>query len=49
MESFAVTRIGGTVVFYGMAGGDPASVDPRMLMDTSKTSKRGRSLECFHF
>lgn len=41
MESFAVTRIGGTVVFYGMAGGDPASVDPRMLMDTSKTLTGG--------
>jgi NADPH2:quinone reductase len=40
-ESFAVTRIGGTVVFYGMAGGDPAPVDPRMLMDTSKTLTGG--------
>lgn len=28
---------GGTVVFYGMAGGDPAPVDPRRLMDGSKT------------
>ena len=35
--SFEATRIGGTVVFYGMAGGDPEPVDPRMLMDTSKT------------
>lgn len=41
MDSFAATRIGGTVVFYGMAGGDPASVDPRMLMDTSKTLTGG--------
>jgi NADPH:quinone reductase len=41
MDSFAVTRTGGTVVFYGMAGGDPASVDPRMLMDTSKTLTGG--------
>lgn len=41
MDSFAVTRIGGTVVFYGMAGGDPAPVDPRMLMDTSKTLTGG--------
>ncbi|MBU8915175.1 quinone oxidoreductase [Neobacillus sp. 114] len=41
MDSFAVTRIGGTVVFYGMAGGDPAAVDPRMLMDTSKTLTGG--------
>ncbi|MFC0186802.1 quinone oxidoreductase [Fictibacillus aquaticus] len=41
MESFEATRIGGTVVFYGMAGGDPAPVDPRMLMDTSKTLTGG--------
>jgi NADPH2:quinone reductase len=41
MDSFDVTRIGGTVVFYGMAGGDPAPVDPRMLMDTSKTLTGG--------
>ena len=41
MDSFAVTRIGGTVVFYGMAGGDPVAIDPRMLMDTSKTLTGG--------
>lgn len=41
MDSFAVTRIAGTVVFYGMSGGDPAPVDPRMLMDTSKTLTGG--------
>jgi NADPH:quinone reductase len=35
-QSFAAVRVGGHVVFYGMAGGDPAPVDPRMLMDTSK-------------
>ncbi len=35
-ESFAATRTGGHVVFFGMAGGDPPLVDPRMLMDTSK-------------
>lgn len=40
-ESFAATRVGGTVVFYGMAGGDPTPVDPRMLMDTSKTITGG--------
>ncbi|PEJ29285.1 quinone oxidoreductase family protein [Bacillus pseudomycoides] len=40
-ESFKATKIGGTVVFYGMAGGDPAPVDPRMLMDTSKTLTGG--------
>lgn len=36
-DSFMATCIGGTVVFYSMSGGDPAMVDPRMLMDTSKT------------
>jgi NADPH:quinone reductase len=40
-ESFKATRVGGTVVFYGMAGGDPVPVDPRMLMDTSKTLTGG--------
>lgn len=41
MDSFDVTRIGGTVVFFGMAGGDPVKIDPRMLMDTSKTLTGG--------
>jgi NADPH:quinone reductase len=41
MNSFEVTRVGGTVVFFGMAGGDPVKVDPRMLMDTSKTLTGG--------
>ena len=36
-QSFEATRPTGTVVFFGMAGGDPAPVDPRMLMDSSKT------------
>lgn len=40
-DSFQATRIGGTVVFFGMSGGDPAPVDPRMLMDTSKTLTGG--------
>ncbi|MBO0959600.1 quinone oxidoreductase [Neobacillus sp. MM2021_6] len=40
-DSFAVTRIGGSVVFFGMAGGDPVLIDPRMLMDTSKTLTGG--------
>ncbi|WEG12818.1 quinone oxidoreductase [Pullulanibacillus sp. KACC 23026] len=40
-DSFAATCIGGTVVFFGMAGGNPAPVDPRMLMDTSKTLTGG--------
>jgi NADPH2:quinone reductase len=34
-ESLALARIGGTVVFYGMAAGDPDPVDPRVLMDRS--------------
>lgn len=41
MDSFAAVRTKGTVVFYGMAGGDPVFVDPRMLMDTSKTLTGG--------
>lgn len=40
-DSFAVTKTCGQVVFYGMSGGDPAFVDPRMLMDTSKTLTGG--------
>jgi NADPH2:quinone reductase len=36
-DSMAVTRTGGTVVFYGMAAGDPDPVDPRVLMDRSLT------------
>lgn len=40
-KSFQATRIGGTVVFFGMSGGDPSPVDPRMLMDTSKTLTGG--------
>jgi NADPH2:quinone reductase len=34
-ESLRAARTGGTVVFYGMAGGDPRPVDPRLLMDRS--------------
>lgn len=40
-DSLAVARIGGTVVFYGMAAGDPAPVDPRQLMDRSLTLTGG--------
>jgi len=36
IDSLAQVRIGGTVVFYGMAGGQPPAVDPRQLMDGSK-------------
>lgn len=41
MDSFQATKIHGTVVFFGMAGGDPVHIDPRMLMDTSKTLTGG--------
>lgn len=41
MNSFEATKVHGTVVFYGMAGGDPVHIDPRMLMDTSKTLTGG--------
>jgi len=41
MDSFEVTKDCGHVVFYGMSGGDPKPVDPRMLMDTSKTLSGG--------
>ena len=40
-ESFEVTKECGQVVFFGMAGGDPEPVDPRMLMDGSKTLTGG--------
>lgn len=41
LQSLAAARTGGTVVFFGMAGGDPAPVDPRYLMDSSKTLTGG--------
>lgn len=41
MDSFEVTKDRGHIVFYGMSGGDPKPVDPRMLMDTSKTLTGG--------
>jgi len=34
-DSLAAARVGGHVVFYGMAAGDPDPVDPRLLMDRS--------------
>lgn len=40
-NSFQALRKTGTVVFFGMSGGDPNLVDPRMLMDTSKTITGG--------
>ena len=41
LRSFDAARTGGTVVFYGFAGGDPAPVDPRLLMDRSLTLTGG--------
>lgn len=41
MDSFDVTKDCGKVVFYGMSGGNPKPVDPRMLLDTSKTLTGG--------
>ena len=40
-DSLRAVRTGGRVVFYGMAGGDPEPVDPRTLMDGSKTLTGG--------
>lgn len=40
-QSLDAVRTGGHVVFYGMAGGDPKPVDPRRLMDESKTITGG--------
>lgn len=35
-QSIDAVRTGGTVVFYGFAGGDPPAIDLRVLMDGSK-------------
>ncbi|HET6230625.1 MAG TPA: quinone oxidoreductase [Longimicrobiaceae bacterium] len=40
-DSLRAVRTGGHVVFYGMAGGDPQPVDPRLLMDESKSLTGG--------
>jgi NADPH2:quinone reductase len=40
-DSLRAVRTGGTAVFFGMAGGDPTPVDPRTLMDGSKTLTGG--------
>lgn len=40
-DSLGATRTGGTVVFYGMAAGDPDPVNPRLLMDRSLTLTGG--------
>jgi NADPH:quinone reductase len=40
-DSLKAARLGGQVVFFGMAGGDPAPVDPRRLMDENKSLTGG--------
>lgn len=40
-EGLQLLRTGGTAVFFGMAGGDPAPVPPRLLMDRSLTLTGG--------
>ena len=40
-KSLDAVKIGGTVVFFGMAGGNPEFIDPRILMETSKTLTGG--------
>ena len=40
-DSLALARTGGSVVFFGMAAGDPDPVDPRVLMDRSLTLTGG--------
>jgi NADPH:quinone reductase len=37
LQSIEATKEIGTVVFYGFAGGNPPHIDPRILMDGSKT------------
>ncbi|MFC4323075.1 quinone oxidoreductase family protein [Litchfieldia salsa] len=41
LDSLSVVKPGGTVVFYGTAGGDPAPLDPKMLITHSKTLAGG--------
>jgi len=41
MESIEMAKSCGHIVFYGMSGGDPIAVDPRLLMDSSKTLTGG--------
>jgi NADPH2:quinone reductase len=41
LDSLKATRVGGHVVFYGMAAGTPPAVDPRLLMDRSQSLTGG--------
>jgi NADPH2:quinone reductase len=47
-DSLRAVRNGGHVVFYGMAGGDPDPVDPRLLMDGSKSLTGGDLWNVLH-
>jgi NADPH2:quinone reductase len=40
-RSLLASRPGGHVVFFGMAGGDPPPLDPRRLMDSSRSLTGG--------
>lgn len=41
LRSLEATRVGGHVVFYGFAGGDLPAIDPRVLMDGSRSITGG--------
>lgn len=41
LDSFSVVKTGGTVVFFGTAGGNPDPFDPSMLIATTKTLTGG--------
>ena len=41
LQSIGAVREGGTVVFFGFAAGNPPYIDPRLLMDGSKTLTGG--------
>ncbi|MDQ6609929.1 MAG: quinone oxidoreductase [Bacteroidota bacterium] len=41
LQSLQVVKEGGTVVFFGFAAGNPPCIDPRILMDGSKTLTGG--------
>ncbi|MDB5207798.1 MAG: Alcohol dehydrogenase, zinc-binding domain protein [Flavisolibacter sp.] len=41
LQSVEVVREGGTIVFFGFAGGAPPCINPRLLMDGSKTITGG--------
>lgn len=41
LQSLSVVREDGTVVFFGFAAGNPPRIDPRLLMDGSKTLTGG--------